>query len=196
MFTGIVETVGIVKAIEKKGKNLQFQIVSNISSKLNTDQSVSHNGVCLTVTHKTKTSHFVTAINETLNKTNLGNLTIGSKLNLERALKINQRLDGHLVSGHIDKTTSLLKRESRDGSYLLHFKIDKKDQMYLIPHGSITINGISLTIAKLKKKSFVVAIIPYTWDHTNLKELNIGDEVNIEFDLLGKYILRSQKIIG
>lgn len=194
MFTGIIESLGRVKSIRTDKGNLMIEIASTISKSLKIDQSVAHDGVCLTVIKKFKSSHIVTAVNETLQKTNLSKLKVGGLINLERALHLNSRLDGHLVSGHVDCTSKLLKIKKLPGSTELEFELKKEFANLIISKGSITINGISLTVSKLKSKSFKVSIIPYTWDHTNLKYLEPGALANIEFDLIGKYILRSRQI--
>lgn len=195
MFTGIIESMGIVKKVVRNGKNIDFKISSPISGQLKRDQSVAHNGVCLTITRKTKNTHFVTAVQETLMKSNLKNLREGDVVNLERAMKFEQRIDGHLVSGHVDKTIQLAGIKPKDGSYLFKFKLEKKDEIYLIPKGSVCLNGVSLTVANLKKKSFCVSIIPHTWKLTQFQYLKLGDFLNIEFDLMGKYILRAHKLL-
>ncbi|MBK9108233.1 MAG: riboflavin synthase [Saprospiraceae bacterium] len=195
MFTGIVETIGTLKSLNKNGQNIDFVISSKISNQLKIDQSVAHNGVCMTVIKKTRNTHVVTAVHETLMKTNLNLLNSGDAINLERALKFEQIIDGHLVSGHIDTTAQLLKIEDQKGSYILKFKLESEDRIYLIPKGSVCINGVSLTVINLKKKSFCVSIIPYTWRHTQLQFLKKGDFVNIEFDMLGKYILRAHNLL-
>lgn len=190
MFTGIVETMGTVTAVEEKGTNLVFKIDSNISAALRVDQSVAHDGVCLTVEATAGTQHQVTAIAETLEKTCLGTWKPGKKVNLERSLLLTSRLDGHFVQGHADTTAQLEKIRERKGSYELEFSFGRKWASLLIEKGSICINGTSLTVFDVKKQSFRVAIIPYTWQHTNLSMLQPGHPVNIEFDILGKYIQR------
>lgn len=192
MFTGIIENLGFIKSLKPIKDNLQIEITSSLSKDLKIDQSVSHNGVCLTIIKSNKSSHVVVAVKETLQCTNLSHLKQGDLINLERAIRIDSRIDGHFVSGHVDCCTHLLKLKKWKGSHELYFKIPKDKEALLIDKGSITINGISLTIAKLKKNQFSVAIIPYTWEHTNLKYLKPGDSVNLEFDLIGKYILRSR----
>ena len=194
MFTGIIETLGFVKSIQMLKGNLQIEIASTLSKSLRIDQSVSHNGICLTVIKQSKTKHIVTAVQETLEKTNLSKLKAGDSINLERAMLLNSRLDGHLVTGHVDGTSKLLKINKLSGSTELEFELKKEFAKLIISKGSICINGISLTVSKLKQKSFKVVIIPYTWDHTNLKNLNPGALVNIEFDLIGKYIIRSKQV--
>ena len=190
MFTGIIETTGIVKQVISNGSNKIFQVESSISSQLKADQSVSHSGVCLTVEEVTENTHRITAIDETLQKTNLGNWKEGTLVNLERCLQLNDRLDGHLVQGHVDTTATCTKRKEKDGSWEFEFAFPKKFAELLIEKGSVCVNGISLTAFDVKRKSFTVAIVPFTFEHTNIKEVQEGDSVNIEFDLIGKYLLR------
>ena len=190
MFTGIIESQGIIKEIRENGTNLQFWIKSPISSKLKTDQSVSHDGVCLTVESVKGSRHKVTAVAETLQKTNLSAWQVGHTVNLERCLKLGDRLDGHLVQGHVDTTGVCINKVEKDGSWEYQFNYDPSFAKYLIEKGSITVNGISLTAYNTTVDSFSVAIIPYTFKHTNLKLLESGNIVNIEFDMIGKYIQR------
>jgi riboflavin synthase len=190
MFTGIIETTGIIKEVISNGSNKSFWIESSISSQLKTDQSMSHNGACLTVEEVIGNRHKVTAIDETLSKTNLGTWIQGSVVNLERCLTMNGRLDGHWVQGHVDSTATCKQRKDKKGSWVYEFEFPKKFAELIIEKGSICINGISLTAFDVKKKSFCVAIIPYTFEHTNIQNINKGDTVNIEFDMIGKYILR------
>ena len=190
MFTGIVESTGVVKDIPVSGNNKSFWIQSGISKELNVDQSVSHCGVCLTVEEISGDSHRVTAIAETLAKTNLNDWKVGDLVNLERSLKLDSRLDGHFVQGHVDATAMCIEQKQKNGSWEYEFDFPKKFAQLVIEKGSVCINGISLTAFNVKKKSFKVAIIPYTYEHTNIKSVQKGDSVNIEFDLLGKYILR------
>jgi riboflavin synthase len=190
MFTGIIENTGVVKSIIINGLNNIFWIESSLSPQLKIDQSVSHSGVCLTVEEIAGNSHRVTAIDETLQKTSIGNWKEGSFINLERCLQLNARIDGHLVQGHVDTTAVCTKRKEKEGSWEFEFEFNKKFAELVIEKGSICVNGISLTAFNVKKKSFSVAIIPYTFDHTNIKEVNIGDSVNLEFDMIGKYLLR------
>lgn len=190
MFTGIVETVGVVKDIAVHGANKTFWIESDISHELKTDQSVSHNGVCLTVEEVMGSQHRVTAIEETLKKSNLGGWEIGQLVNLERSLKMYSRLDGHLVQGHVDATAICTVRQEKEGSWEYEFSFPKKFAALVIEKGSVCVNGISLTAFDVKRKSFRVAIIPYTFEHTNIKSVSEGQVVNIEFDLVGKYVLR------
>lgn len=190
MFTGIIETQGIVKeVIEKKG-NRSFWIKSPISSKLKTDQSVSHDGVCLTVEEVKGNSHKVTAIAETLGKSALGTWEKEKMINLERCLKMNGRLDGHFVQGHVDTTGRCIGKTETEGSWLFQFQYDQKFAGLMIEKGSITVNGISLTAFNVTAGTFMVAIIPYTYEHTNIQSVNEKDPVNLEFDMIGKYINR------
>ncbi len=191
MFTGIIEEIGIVKSLKKDRGNIIFEVQSNLSSQLKSDQSVSHNGVCLTITKKTKQSHFVTAVKETLEKSNLQFLKIGEPINLERSMIFSARLDGHLVQGHVDHTAKVLKVTDHKGSKELQIELDKNDFHLVVEKGSICLNGISLTLSKLKKNSFCVVIIPYTLEHSNLKRIKPGDLINVEFDILGKYVRRN-----
>ena len=190
MFTGIVETQGIIKKVIVKGDNKIFWIKSPISSKLKPDQSVAHDGACLTVEEIKGGQHRVTAIAETLGKTTLGNWQKGATINLERCLKINDRIDGHLVQGHVDASAICIDKKEKDGSWEFSFQILHEFATLIIEKGSISINGISLTIFNVTETTFDVAIIPYTFEHTNMNLLKTGQKVNIEFDMLGKYIHR------
>ncbi len=190
MFTGIIEELGEVTNIKKDKENLHLTVKSKISNELKIDQSLSHNGVCLTVIELSTNSHTVTAIKETLIKSNIGNLVTGSKINLERAMKMNARLDGHIVQGHVDQVGKCTNVNEVDGSWVYSFEYDNKFNNITIEKGSITINGVSLTVVKSKKNVFSVAIIPYTHKHTNFHEINIGDSVNLEFDVIGKYVAK------
>ena len=191
MFTGIIETVGTIRQVINNGTNRSFFIESHISNELKVDQSVSHNGVCLTVEETGPGWHRVTAIEETLKKTNLGHWQTGGSVNIERCLKLDSRLDGHLVQGHVDTTGACIGKEIKNGSWEFEFEFPKKFADLIIEKGSICVNGISLTAFKVGKKKFRVAIIPYTFEHTNMQQVNEGDTVNLEFDLIGKYITRS-----
>jgi riboflavin synthase len=193
MFTGIVENIGLVKEVIATGSNQSFWIESPVSSSLKTDQSVSHSGVCLTVEEVKEGCHRVTAIDETLQKTNLGHWQAGTLVNLERCLQLNDRLDGHLVQGHVDATGICNKVKEKDGSWEFEISFPAKFSSLVIEKGSVCLNGISLTAFNVKKKKFTVAIIPYTYNNTNIKELKKGDTVNIEFDIIGKYILKKIK---
>jgi len=193
MFTGIIETSGIIKKITSQGSNKTFWIDSPISSELKVDQSVSHNGICLTVEQIENDAHRVTAIKETLDKTNLSDWKKGDLVNLERCLQMNGRLDGHIVQGHVDATAVCSKVKNLKGSWEFNFSFPMEFSHLIIEKGSISLNGISLTVFNVKKRSFSVAIIPYTFEHTNMKTLKKGDKVNIEFDMIGKYVSRITK---
>ncbi|KXK36350.1 MAG: riboflavin synthase [Saprospiraceae bacterium] len=193
MFSGIIETLGEVTKIEKEETNTHFTIESQLSAEAYIDQSISHNGVCLTVVAHDDKSHVVTAIDETLSRTNFGQLSVGDKVNLERALKVGARLDGHFVQGHVDTVATCTKIDSVEGSWMFHFKTNPDYELNMVEKGSICINGISLTLVDASTDNFSVAIIPYTYEHTNLRWLKPFDEVNIEFDILGKYILKTLK---
>lgn len=193
MFTGIIETTGEVISVENQGSNLHFTIKSEISAQLKADQSVAHNGVCLTIEEVNNGLHRVTAISETLQKTNLGSWRSGTRINLERCLEMNGRLDGHIVQGHTDGTATCLSIHPLEGSFEIRFRLNSPDAGLVIEKGSICINGISLTCFKVKENCFSVGIIPYTFAHTNISELKQADLVNIEFDVIGKYI---QRMIG
>lgn len=190
MFTGIIETLGQVASIIKEGSNVHYTVISEISKELKVDQSVAHNGVCLTVVAMDAHSHTVTVIEETLQKSNLGKLRIGSKVNLERCMQMNDRLDGHIVQGHVDQTALCIERNKLDGSWEYRFKYDASKGNVTVEKGSVCINGISLTVVSSYGDSFSVFIIPYTFEHTNLQEVQKGDTVNIEFDIIGKYVAR------
>ena len=190
MFTGIVEITGIVRKVIRNGSNRTFWIESSLATEFKVDQSISHSGVCLTVEEIKDNQHRVTAIDETLEKTNLGNWQIGSIINLERSLQLNGRIDGHLVQGHVDATGVCIGRKEKAGSWEFEFEFPKKFAALVIEKGSIAINGISLTAFNVKKKSLTVAIIPYSFEHTDIQTINKGDSVNLEFDLFGKYLLR------
>ena len=188
MFTGIIEDLGILKKIEKEGANINLYFKSKLSHELKVDQSLSHNGVCLTVVSINKDIYKVTAIKETLEKSNLGNLNEGSLVNLERAMKNNARLDGHYVQGHVDQTGECINVIEANGSWYYEFKHNSKSNNVTIEKGSIAVNGVSLTVVNSELDSFSVAIIPYTYNNTNFKKIQKGDTVNIEFDMIGKYI--------
>jgi riboflavin synthase len=190
MFTGIIEHTGVVKSVISNGSNRSFWIESPVSHELKTDQSVSHSGVCLTVEEVADNQHRITAIDETLKKTNLGTWEEGSLVNLERCLIMNGRLDGHLVQGHVDATGTCTGKTIKDGSWEFEISFPRHFAELIIEKGSICLNGISLTAFAVKKKHFNVAIIPYTFEHTNLKTLEPGQTVNLEFDMIGKYLLR------
>lgn len=190
MFTGIIETLGEVRHIEAEGTNMHFTITSPISSELKIDQSVAHNGVCLTVVKVDGDTHTVTAIEETLHKTNLGVLKAGDKVNLERCMQLNARLDGHIVQGHVDQTAVLIRLEEQDGSWEFRFRYDASPGNVTVEKGSICVNGISLTVVNSAENEFSVYIIPYTYENTVLHQLRAGDIVNLEFDIIGKYVAR------
>lgn len=190
MFTGIIETTGTIQSIEKSGTNVSFWVASSLANTLKVDQSLSHNGVCLTVEAIENDLHRVTAIEETLQKTNLGSLQTGNVVNLERCMQMNGRLDGHIVQGHVDSTAVCSEAIIKDGSWEYRFEIDAAFASLIIEKGSITINGTSLTIFDLTENSFKVAIIPYTYHHTNISSVQVGSVVNIEFDMIGKYVNR------
>ncbi|MEM9846958.1 MAG: riboflavin synthase [Bacteroidota bacterium] len=190
MFTGIIEALGYVKAIEKEGTNVHFTIQSDISDQLKIDQSIAHNGVCLTVVQQTADTHTVTAIQETLDRSNLGDWKVGTLVNLERAMKADARLDGHMVQGHVDGTGKCLEVRSVDGSWYYKFQYTPSLTHILVDKGSICINGVSLTLVEPANNEFSVAIIPYTYEHTNFKTIQAGDTINLEFDVIGKYIAK------
>lgn len=192
MFTGIIETLGEVAHIEKEQNNLHFQIKSNITKELKIDQSIAHNGVCLTVVAIDGDLFTVTAIEETLKKTNLAQLKKGNKVNLERCMQMNGRLDGHIVQGHVDQVGTCISVSETNGSWSYIFEYQASKENLIVEKGSITINGISLTAFNVSDTSFEVAIIPYTYEHTNLHEVKKGDKVNLEFDIIGKYVARMQ----
>lgn len=190
MFTGIIETVGVIEKIQENGTNIDFTLSCPFTNELKIDQSLAHNGCCLTVVEINDNQYVVTAINETLEKTNLGNWKVGSVVNLERCMKMNGRLDGHIVQGHVDQTGEIVDVENKDGSYFVTVKYSSGGNFVTVPQGSITVNGISLTVAKSDDFQFSVAIIPYTWGFTNMNTLKKGDKVNLEFDIVGKYIAK------
>ncbi|QRR04321.1 riboflavin synthase [Dyadobacter sandarakinus] len=190
MFTGIVEATGEILGITSEGTNKTFTFKSDIAKEFKIDQSVSHNGVCLTVVAVEHDTYQVTAIEETLLKTNLGQLAQGDKVNLERCMPANGRFDGHIVQGHVDQTATCIRREERDGSWLFDFEYDAGTGNITVEKGSICINGVSLTVFNSAENSFRVAIIPYTYSFTNFHALQSGHSVNLEFDILGKYIRR------
>ncbi|THV61330.1 riboflavin synthase [Flagellimonas alvinocaridis] len=190
MFTGIIETLGKVEKLEKEGGNLHITLSSNITSELKIDQSVSHNGVCLTVVAIKDDLYTVTAIEETLIKSNIGDLKTGDVVNLERAMVLGARLDGHIVQGHVDQTAQCISMEQKDGSWVFRFQYDSSLNNVTIEKGSITVDGVSLTVVDSKKDSFSVAIIPYTFEHTRFNTYIMGTSVNLEFDVVGKYVAR------
>jgi len=190
MFTGIIETLGEIHKLREEGSNLHITVKSDITGELKVDQSISHNGVCLTVVNKDTPYYTVTAIDETLQKTNLSELKEGQVVNLERAMIMGSRLDGHLVQGHVDQTAKCREITKIDGSWVFTFEYDPGLNNITIEKGSITVDGVSLTVVNSKKNAFDVAIIPYTYEHTRFKEYEIGTEVNLEFDVIGKYVAR------
>lgn len=194
MFTGIIEEIGEVIDIKKDGDNIHFTIKSKLSKSLKIDQSVAHNGVCLTVVKKDNLSHTVTAIKQTLAITTLSQLKKDNKINIERAMQVGARLDGHNVQGHVDQTATIISIEEANGSWNFHFKFDDKPTFSLVPKGSICIDGTSLTVVNTKKKKFSVSIIPYTFEHTIFSTYKVGTQVNIEFDIIGKYVERLMKL--
>lgn len=193
MFTGIIETTAQITKIEDMGTNRTFWLSSSISTELKIDQSVSHNGVCLTVIDINGNEYAVTAVDETLKKTNLGQWQVGMKINIERCMPAHGRFDGHIVQGHVDQTSICTNIAAVDGSWLFDFEYDASVGNITVEKGSICINGVSLTVFNSQNSSFRVTIIPYTFDHTNFGQLQIGDVVNLEFDILGKYM---QKILA
>ena len=194
MFTGIIETIGTISHIETKGSNLTFSIKSTITNELKVDQSVAHNGVCLTVESIVDTTYTVTAIDETLHKTNAGNWKINDAINLERCLQFNGRIDGHLVQGHVDATGICTEKIELEGSWLYRFNFNEQFAPLLIEKGSVCINGISLTCFNVGKNEFSVAIIPYTYKHTNMQNVVMNTVVNLEFDVIGKYLNRFKEL--
>ena len=193
MFTGIIEQNGTVSKVMLSGTNKTFTVESTLSSELRVDQSLSHNGVCLTIESIREGSYTVTAIEETLLKTNLHSWQEGTLVNLERCMQLNGRLDGHIVQGHVDTTAACTSATNKDGSWEYSFLVDHQFRDLIIEKGSIALNGISLTIFNVQENEFSVAIIPYTFEHTNMQQLQTGDLVNIEFDMLGKYVQRMLK---
>ena len=194
MFTGIIETLGRVEKIEKDRENINFTIQTNITHELKIDQSVAHNGVCLTVVAISGKNYVVTAIKETLDKTNLGLLSETDLVNIERAMKLGDRLDGHIVQGHVDQTAVCTEISENDGSWIFTFVYDANANNITIEKGSVTVNGVSLTVVDSKKNQFSVAIIPYTYTHTGFSKFKKGTVVNLEFDVIGKYVARLHQL--
>jgi riboflavin synthase len=190
MFTGIIESLGKIKSLSKEGENLHIEVASELAPMLKIDQSVSHNGVCLTVVSLTETSYVVTAIKETLDKTNIGQLEVGAVVNLERAMKLGDRLDGHIVQGHVDQTAICQEIKKQNGSWVFTFTYDSSLNNITIEKGSVTVNGVSLTVVDSRPNTFNVAIIPYTYQHTNFNTFVKNTMVNLEFDVIGKYVKR------
>lgn len=188
MFTGIIEQLGVVKSIQKESENIHFTLEAPFTSELKIDQSVAHNGCCLTVVEISGNEYVVTAIQETLNKTNLGSWKVDTKVNLERCMQMNGRLDGHIVQGHVDTTGTCVSIEDQNGSWKYTFRYESDD--LTVEKGSITINGTSLTVVDSKTNEFSVCIIPYTYEHTNFHTLEVGSTVNLEFDIIGKYVAK------
>ncbi len=196
MFTGIIETLGTLKSLENEGTNIHFYVESTITPQLKIDQSVAHNGVCLTVVNIDGNTYKVTAVAETLAKTNLGTLKIGDTINLERSLKVGDRLDGHFVQGHVDTTGTCIEKQTLEGSWLFRFQFPSKFAALIIEKGSICVNGVSLTLFNIGRDEFTVTIIPYTYTHTNFQHIEVGTIINLEFDVLGKYMMRREEIRG
>ncbi|MDO6812763.1 riboflavin synthase [Tenacibaculum soleae] len=194
MFTGIIETLGIVKSVVKDKENIHITVKSDITNELKIDQSVAHNGVCLTVVAIADDEYTVTAIKETLDKTNIGDLKEGDAVNLERAMKLGARLDGHIVQGHVDKTGVCKNIKDENGSTVFTFSYNFDGNNVTIEKGSITVNGVSLTVVNAKKDEFSVAIIPYTLQHTTFKNFVVGSKINLEFDVIGKYVARLNQL--
>ncbi|HIP33085.1 MAG TPA: riboflavin synthase [Crocinitomicaceae bacterium] len=191
MFTGIIEQLGIVKDIAKDGENIHFTLAADFTQELKIDQSVAHNGCCLTVIKINEQQYTVTAIQETLNKTNLSSWEVGTKVNLERCMIMNGRLDGHIVQGHVDTTATCIEKENQDGSWKFTFEYSSND--VTVEKGSVTINGTSLTVVDSKEKQFSVHIIPYTYEFTNFHQIEVGSTVNLEFDIIGKYVAKMMR---
>jgi riboflavin synthase len=195
MFSGIIEEAAKIVQLDKDQENVHITVECSFVNELKIDQSVAHNGVCLTVVKKTPTTYTVTAIKETLERSNLGQLTVGDKINLERSMLMNGRLDGHIVQGHVDQTAICTQIEEADGSWYFTFSYEVSKEMakkgyFTVDKGSVTVNGVSLTVCNPTENTFQVAIIPYTYEHTNFHQLKVGSVVNIEFDIIGKYVSR------
>ena len=190
MFTGIIEQLGTVQKIEQEGTNIHITIASAISGELKIDQSVAHDGVCLTVVKMGEGTHTVTAIKETLDRTNLGGWEVGTLINLERAMKSGGRLDGHMVQGHVDTTGTCVKITEQNGSWEFQFQYQPTPEHILVDKGSVCVNGVSLTVVNPQDDLFTVAIIPFTIEHTNFQQIKVGTTINLEFDIIGKYIAR------
>ena len=190
MFTGIIETMGTLTLKKVEGGNVRFSIRCSFTDELKIDQSVSHNGVCLTVVNINDSVYDVVAVDETLKRSNLGLLDEGDKINLERCMRLGDRLDGHIVQGHVDTTAKVKSIENKDGSWIIFFQFQKSPGYITVEKGSISINGVSLTVVDSGDDFFSVTIIPYTWEHTNFSKLKVGDIVNLEFDVIGKYVAK------
>ena len=193
MFTGIIEALGRVEIIKKEGTNIHYTLSSSFVDELKIDQSISHDGCCLTVDELKGNQYRVTAILETLNKTSLGYWKVGTEVNLERCVQMNARLDGHIVQGHVDEVGEIKSIEDKGGSFYITISYEGKNNFTTVAQGSIAVNGISLTVAYSGETEFAVAIIPYTWENTNLRNLKVGDKVNLEFDIIGKYVAKLLK---
>ena len=189
MFTGIIENMAEVVDVKANKNNLDITFKSDLLSELKVDQSISHNGVCLTVADISNETYLVNVVKETIDKSNFDSLRAGDMVNLERSMKLNDRLDGHIVQGHVDQIAECVSIDEQGGSYVMTFKYEKSENI-TVEKGSICVNGISLTVCNSKENTFSVTIIPYTWDNTNLKNINVGDTVNLEFDIVGKYIAK------
>lgn len=201
MFTGIIRQLGTIQAIDIQAENHVFTIAANFGEEIRVDQSIAHNGVCLTVTDILSKNEYdcvykVTAVRETLEKTNLGHWSVGQKLNLELCMRPNDRLDGHFVQGHVDTKGKAIVIEEREGSWIFEFEFSREFAALLVNKGSVTINGVSLTVVKAEITSFSVTIIPYTYEFTQFHTLKVGDYVNLEFDILGKYMLRAREVMN
>jgi riboflavin synthase len=194
MFTGIIEQLGVVKHIEHEGENVHFTMNAAFTNELKIDQSVAHNGCCLTVVKLDGDDYVVTAIQETMQKTNLGDWLVGTKVNLERCMVMNGRLDGHIVQGHVDTTAKCVNIEDQDGSWKYTFEYT--DDQITVEKGSVTVNGTSLTVVDSKEKQFSVCIIPYTYEFTNFHQLKVGNRVNLEFDIIGKYVAKMMEAVN
>jgi riboflavin synthase len=193
MFTGIIESLAVITHISREGSNVHFTIESSLTGELKVDQSVAHNGVCLTVTSISGNTYTVTAVAETLQKTTLGNWKVGDRVNLERSLRLGDRLDGHFVQGHVDGKGTCIEKQVLDGSWLFRFHFPARFAMLVINKGSICIDGVSLTVFNVGADECMVTIIPYTYEHTGFQAIEAGTEVNLEFDVLGKYLLRMKE---
>ena len=189
MFTGIIENMAEVVDVQPNKNNLDITFKSDLLSELKVDQSISHNGVCLTVADISNETYLVNVVKETMDKSNFDSIRVGDMVNVERSMMLNDRLDGHIVQGHVDQIAECVSIDEQGGSYVMTFKY-KKSENITVEKGSICVNGISLTVCNSKENTFSVAIIPYTWDNTNLKNINVGDTVNLEFDIVGKYIAK------
>jgi len=189
MFTGIIENMAEVVDVKPNKNNLDITFKSDLLSEIKVDQSISHNGVCLTVADISNETYLVNVVKETIDKSNFDSIRVGDMVNVERSMKLNDRLDGHIVQGHVDQIAECVSIDEQGGSYVMTFKYEKSENI-TVEKGSICVNGISLTVCNSKENTFSVAIIPYTWDNTNLKNINVGDTVNLEFDIVGKYIAK------